>query len=76
MAAGEQSSAAIGSRIRNHLQQAGVDEVQYVAFLSEGTMREVELITSPTVVTLAARVGRTRLIDNHRLGEVANFCEE
>ena len=66
--AGELNATAIAGQMRQYLDNAGVDEVEYVAFLAEGTMRPVELINEPTVVALAARVGRTRLIDNHVIG--------
>lgn len=65
---GDKSATAIGGQMKQHLESAGVDEVEYIAFLAEGTMREVERVEGPTVVALAARVGRTRLIDNHVIG--------
>jgi len=42
-------------------------ELQYVACFAEGTLCEVERLDAPTIVALAARLGATRLIDNHRL---------
>ena len=44
----------------------GVD-VQYIAFVADGTVTPVSEITGPTVVALAAKVGQTRLIDNTRI---------
>lgn len=43
-------------------------EVQYIAFLEQSTVREVATISGPTVVALAVRVGKTRLLDNHVIG--------
>lgn len=65
--AGETDVAPIDSAMQQHLAAAGI-EVEYVAFLAEGTVREVETIAGRTVVAVAARVGRTRLIDNHTIG--------
>lgn len=59
------------STIKQAMQQllAGAElEVQYLAFLSAGTVREVTTIEGPTVVAVAARLGQTRLIDNHTIG--------
>lgn len=68
VAAGNQDAAQIGAQMRSMLVEAGVDEIEYIAFLAEDTVTEVELIERPTAVVLAARVGRTRLIDNHLVG--------
>jgi pantoate--beta-alanine ligase len=67
-AAGEQDAAVIRQKVLDHLQStAGVD-VEYVALLREGTVDSVDRVDGPTVVTLAARVGPTRLIDNRVIG--------
>ena len=65
--AGERAVAPIRDAMRAQLAATGV-EAEYIAFLADGTVREVSTIAAPTVVTLAARVGRTRLIDNHTIG--------
>ena len=46
---------------------AGI-EVQYIAFVEEGTVTAVESIDGPTTVAIAALVCKTRLIDNVRIG--------
>ncbi len=66
-AAGETAVAPIRDAMQASLAAAGAD-VQYIAFLADGTVREVSTIAGPTVVAIAARVGRTRLIDNHTIG--------
>ncbi len=43
-------------------------EVEYIAFLEAGTVRPVATITGPTIIAIAARVGKTRLIDNCLIG--------
>ena len=67
-AAGETSVAAIRNEMNEHLAAVGIDEVEYIAFLADNTVEEVSSITGPTVVAIAARVGRARLIDNHTIG--------
>jgi len=64
---GASDVSAIEAEMRRILKSAGV-HVEYIAFLEDGTVREVSTIDGPTVVALAARVGQTRLIDNHNLG--------
>jgi pantoate--beta-alanine ligase len=67
-AAGETSVAAIRNEMNEHLAAVGIDEVEYIAFLADNTVEEVSSITGPTVVAIAVRVGRVRLIDNHTIG--------
>lgn len=67
-AAGETSADNLRAQMLAHIAAAGGAEVEYIAFLREGTVEEVPTVDGPTVVALAARIGRTRLIDNHRLG--------
>jgi pantoate--beta-alanine ligase len=64
---GERDADAIRRQMLALLAEAGIDEVQYIAFLRDGTMDEVLRLDGPTVVAVAARVGSTRLIDNLRL---------
>lgn len=68
LAEGETRVAVIKEKMKRLLTSPGQIELEYIAFLAQGTVREVETIEQPTVVTLAARVGRTRLIDNHTIG--------
>lgn len=42
--------------------------IDYVAAVDPITLRNVEVITGPTVLAVAARVGKTRLIDNLVVG--------
>jgi pantoate--beta-alanine ligase len=65
--AGERAVAPIRDAVQAQLAAAGVD-IEYIAFLADTTVREVTTIAGPTVVAIAARVGRTRLIDNHTIG--------
>lgn len=68
VAAGTTDAAEIRQRMLDRLRAADV-EVEYVAIVRDGTVEETPRIDGPTVVAVAARVGRTRLIDNVRVGE-------
>jgi pantoate--beta-alanine ligase len=65
---GEKDVAKITAAMRDVLSAAKINEVDYIAFLADGTVESVSQIVGPTVVALAARVGQARLIDNHRIG--------
>ncbi len=67
-AAGEKSVDAIRRKMLAMIAVVGGVEVEYIAFLRDGTIDEAPSIDGPTTVAVAARVGRTRLIDNQRIG--------
>jgi len=67
-AAGETSAAKIRQQMLAHISSVGGVEVEYIAIMREGTVEETPHIVGPTIVAIAARVGATRLIDNHRIG--------
>lgn len=58
----------IRRRMLQRLHAAGGVDVEYIAIVRDGTVDETPRIDGPTVVAIAARVGRTRLIDNVRIG--------
>jgi pantoate--beta-alanine ligase len=62
--AGERAVATIRRRMEEVIEHAGGVDVQYIAFVADGTVTPVEAINRPTTVTIAANVGGTRLIDN------------
>lgn len=66
-AGGQRNAHDIRQAMLAELAEARID-VDYVAVLADGTMREIDELTGPATVAIAARVGATRLIDNHRLG--------
>jgi pantoate--beta-alanine ligase len=67
-AGGELDVAAIRTKVQAELRQAGGIELDYLEFVADGTVTPVTNIDGQTVVVLAARVGKTRLIDNLRIG--------
>ena len=66
---GERRVPVIREEMKKLLASSEQVDLEYLAFLAQGTVQEVETINQPTVVALAARVGQTRLIDNHTLGK-------
>jgi pantoate--beta-alanine ligase len=66
--AGETSVDVITQKMRECLAAAGIDRIDYIAFLAEGTVKPVSTVSGRTVVALAVRVGQARLIDNHTIG--------
>jgi pantoate--beta-alanine ligase len=64
VAEGERDVAAIRGQMLREIERAAGVDVQYIAFVADGTVTPVETITGPTTVAIAAVVGETRLIDN------------
>jgi pantoate--beta-alanine ligase len=70
---GERDVATIRRRMEGEIARIGGVDVQYIAFVADGTMTPVDTISGPTTVAIAANVGKTRLIDNTLVnGELAN----
>jgi len=63
-AKGERDVAAIRQQIERELERPGGVDVQYIAFVADGTLNEVPTIHGPTTIAHAATVGKTRLFDN------------
>jgi pantoate--beta-alanine ligase len=64
----ERGSQTILAQMRQVLSDAGIDHIDYVALVDPHTFRDVETVAAGTVALVAARVGKTRLIDNRRIG--------
>jgi pantoate--beta-alanine ligase len=73
VAQGERNVAAVRDKMQREIEQAGGIDVQYIAFLADGTVTPVDRIEGPTTVAIAAMVGKTRLIDNIQLGLVGEY---
>jgi pantoate--beta-alanine ligase len=67
--AGERQAGALEAVARDTLASEPTVEVEYVAVAEPRTLAPVETVEADTVVALAARLGRTRLIDNIILGD-------
>jgi pantoate--beta-alanine ligase len=66
---GARDSEAFRKRMRELIEQEESARIDYVSVADPQTLREVERINGPVLVSLAVRIGRTRLIDNITLGE-------
>jgi pantoate--beta-alanine ligase len=67
-ARGERSASKIRQQMLAAIEKVGGVEVEYIAIVREGSIDELLEINGPAIVAIAARVGTTRLIDNHRIG--------
>ena len=67
VAAGTSDAAAVVQAARDELDRAGV-EPDYLALRSATDLSPVERVNGSTLLAVAARVGRARLIDNAILG--------
>jgi pantoate--beta-alanine ligase len=67
-AGGERSAARLEEIARTYLAEGGISEVDYVAVAHPHTLEPLVQADAGSIVALAARVGRTRLIDNVILG--------
>jgi pantoate--beta-alanine ligase len=63
-ASGERSAAALIHSVREHLQGDGGAQIDYVQLCDPETLEDVAAIEGPTLLALAVRVGKARLIDN------------
>jgi pantoate--beta-alanine ligase len=63
-ARGERNAAAILAAMRGVLAGEPAVQVDYAAIVDAATLAEVTTLDRPAVALVAARVGRTRLIDN------------
>lgn len=64
----ETDSNVVRSQMRQILSDAGITHVDYVALVDPHTLRDVETVGTGTMALIAAHVGKTRLIDNRRIG--------
>jgi pantoate--beta-alanine ligase len=66
---GERQAAALTALMRRRLEAEPAVRVEYLAVAEPATLAPVETVDGGTVIALAARLGRTRLIDNIILGD-------
>jgi pantoate--beta-alanine ligase len=67
--AGERQAAALDALMRGRIDAEPALTLEYLAIVEPRTLTPVETVDAGTVLALAARLGRTRLIDNIILGE-------
>jgi len=64
MAKGERSAAKIASNLREVIRAQAGAEIEYISICHPETLHELDTIEVRTLVALAVRIGRARLIDN------------
>jgi pantoate--beta-alanine ligase len=64
---GEQHSGVVLSGMRQILANAGIYDIDYIAIADAESLRESSTIPPNAIALIAARVGKTRLIDNRVL---------
>ena len=67
--AGERNAECLRVAMCELIAQEPLARVDYVSVADPDTLRELERIDGPALVSLAVRLGRTRLIDNTTLAE-------
>jgi pantoate--beta-alanine ligase len=67
-AAGERGAEAIRAAVRAVVATEPLARLEYVSLADDATLAELERVTGPALLSLAARLGSTRLIDNVVLG--------
>jgi pantoate--beta-alanine ligase len=67
-AAGERDAEAIRAAVRAVLAGEPLAQVEYVSLADDTTLDELDRVDGPALLSLAARFGTTRLIDNLALG--------
>jgi pantoate--beta-alanine ligase len=66
--AGERSAGALRDAMHEMLGAEPLAVVEYVSVADGATLRELETVDGPALLSLAVRFGTTRLIDNEPLG--------
>jgi pantoate--beta-alanine ligase len=67
--AGERSAERLRDAMLERLGVEPLADVEYVSVADGTTLRELELVDRPALLSLAVRFGKTRLIDNEPLGD-------
>jgi pantoate--beta-alanine ligase len=66
---GERDAAVIRAAVERLILSHPFTRIDYVALCDPATLEDVEVLQSETLLALAVRVGKTRLIDNCLLGK-------
>ena len=66
---GEKKSSVIISKVKKLIKKADCTDIDYVKICGTNTLNDVKEIKSQSIIVLAVKVGKTRLIDNHVFGE-------
>jgi len=66
--AGTRDASAIRGAMRTIVETTPDTKTEYIEIVDYGTLQAVDAIRGPTLIALAVRIGRTRLIDNLVVG--------
>ena len=66
---GERKASVIINEVKKLIKKADCTEIDYVKICETNTLSDVNEIKSQSVIALAVKVGKTRLIDSHVFGE-------
>lgn len=69
VAAGESDAVRLREEVITYLTDCGKISIDYVAVVDSETLQPCEVITEKSLLALAVKIGRTRLIDNTLLKE-------
>jgi len=64
---GERSAEALRDEMRRVLAQVPLAEPEYVSVADGVTLKELDTVTGPALLSMAVRFGQTRLIDNEAI---------
>jgi len=67
VAAGERRGEVILARVRGYLEEGGGLRIDYADLRDPDTLQEVTLVKGPTLLAMAAYIGKARLLDNRIL---------
>jgi pantoate--beta-alanine ligase len=68
-AAGERNTAELRRQMRDLLESANIDDIDYLALADRDSLEQDAMVGDSTIALVAVRVGKTRLIDNHLLAD-------
>lgn len=70
---GEKSAELIRQEMTSMIQSEPLANIDYVSVADPDSLEELAEIDRPALVSMAVRIGKTRLIDNITLGETHNY---
>ena len=65
---GERKASVIINEVKKLIKKADYTDIDYVKICETNTLNDVKEIKSQSIIVLAVKVGKTRLIDNHVFG--------
>jgi pantoate--beta-alanine ligase len=63
-AQGERDAGRLRQTVTDHIRQQTLAEIEYVSIADIVTMEELDTVTTPALLSLVVRFGKTRLLDN------------